>query len=106
MSRLCNVIYGGFYFVPRPQKCEKNRSKKSLLNPHFKGFGAISRSFSNRALKTVHVGAGEVPKLPTDDRFIKIFMFFAISLSRRALFAQNGHFIGQREAGDEAGGKA
>ena len=42
----------------------------------FKGFGAISRSFSNRALKTAYFQLGEIPKCPTDDRFAKILGVF------------------------------
>ena len=64
----------------------KKWSTKSFLNLHFKGFGAITRSDSNRALKTVHFGIGEVPKCPTDDRFMKIWVFFAISVGRRVPF--------------------
>ena len=71
--------------------------KKSIFNHHFKGFGAITRSFSCRALKTVHIGTGEVPKAPTDDRFMKILKFFGIfGRSAGAFFAQNGYFISQR----------
>ena len=52
----------------------------------------------------MHFGIGQVPKAPTDDRFVKIFVFFAISLGRREpFFAKNNHFIAQREAGGEAG---
>ena len=32
----------------------------------------------------MHFGIGEVPKAPTDDRFVKIFMFFPLPLGRRA----------------------
>ena len=35
-----------------PKNAKKNRSNKSLLNLHFNGFGAITRSDSNRVLKT------------------------------------------------------
>ena len=84
--RPCRAVrplkYGHVYFVsigPNiAKKCEKLNSTKSFLNPRFKGFGAIIRSDSNRALKTVHFGIGEVPKCPTDDRFMKILVFFAI----------------------------
>ena len=35
----------------------------------------------------MHFGIGEVPKAPTDDRFVKIFAcFFAILLGRSAPF--------------------
>ena len=58
------------------KNAEKQKSSKSFLNLHFKGFGAISRSRACRALKTVHFGIGEVPKAPTDDRFLKVFPVF------------------------------
>ena len=64
----------------------KKLIRESLLNLHFKGFGALKRSFSCRVFKTVHFGIGEFPKAPTDDRFVKILEFFAISLGRRAPF--------------------
>ena len=61
---------------------EKNAKKMirkiSLLTPRFNGLGALKRSFSCRVFKTVHFGIGEVPKAPTDDRFVKIFVSFAI----------------------------
>ena len=34
-----------------PKKCEEKRSEKSLLNLHFKGFGAITRSDSCKVLQ-------------------------------------------------------
>ena len=75
---------------PQGQKQRKNaknkKSTKSLLNPHFKGFGAISRPRACRILKTVHFGIGDVPKCPTDDRFMKILVFFAIFVGRRVPF--------------------
>ena len=55
----------------------------SFLNIHFKGFGAISRSRGCRVLKTVHFGIGDIPKCPTDESFIRIVVFFAISVGRR-----------------------
>ena len=63
-------------------KKQKNRSSKSFLNLHFMGFGAISRSRGGRVFKTVHFGIGDVPKCPTDDRFMKILVFFAIFVGR------------------------
>ena len=65
---------------------EKIVAIKSLLKLHFKGFGAISRPRACRILKTVHFGIGDVPKCPTDDRFMKIFVFFAIFVGRRVPF--------------------
>ena len=66
----------------------KKSIEKSLLNLHFKGFGAISRSDSNRALQTVHFGIGEVPKCPTDNRFMKILLFFAILVTFFVFFCK------------------
>ena len=40
-----------FLFV-KESKTKKTKSEKSLLNHHFKDLGAITRSDSNRALKT------------------------------------------------------
>ena len=92
------IGYGHVYFVPIgpkiAKKWEKQRSTKSLLNLHFKGFGVITRSDSNRALKTVHFGIGEVPKCPTDDRFMEIWAFLAIFHGWRApFFCQKWQFL-------------
>ena len=56
------------------KKCEK----KSLLNPHFKGFGAISPLRGCRSCFSVHFGIGDVQKAPTGSRFKPILTFFSI----------------------------
>ena len=65
--------------------------KKSLLNLHFKGFGTITPSDSNRALKTVHFGIGDVQKAPTATRFNPILAFFSI------LARTNGCLVGENQ---------
>ena len=80
------TTHGHFYFVPRPKKCEKNRSKKSLLNPHFKGFGAITRSGFCWSCFSDHFGMVDVPFRPMNDHFVTILVFFAIFVGRRVPF--------------------
>ena len=65
---------------------EKMLIPKSLLNPHFKGFGAITPSRGCRSSFSVHFGIGDVQKAPTGSRFKPIFMFFAIFFDRRLPF--------------------
>ena len=59
---------------------------KSFLNPHFNGFGAISRLRGCRSCFSVHFGPGDVPKAPTGTRFKPILMFFAIFFGPRVPF--------------------
>ena len=88
-----NLKHGHFYFVRRPKKCEKKRSTKSLLNPHFKGFGAITRSDSCRVLKTVHFGIGDISKCWMDDHFVNIFVFFTIWSTNGSLLGVHQWFL-------------
>ena len=61
VKRKVKVYYKGYYKVyykaasrllSVKKMRKKKRSNKLLLNLHFKGFGAITRSDSNRVLKT------------------------------------------------------
>ena len=65
---------------------EKFAAIKSLLNPHFKGFGAITRSGFCWSCFSDHFGMVDVPFRPMNDHFVTIFVFFAIFLGGRALF--------------------
>ena len=81
---------GHVYFVsigPKIAKIfEKFAAIKSLLNPHFKGFGAITRSDSCRSCFSDHFGRVDVPFRPMDDHFVTILVFFAIFVGRRVPF--------------------
>ena len=57
---------------------EKIAAIKSLLNLHFKGFGAITRSDSCRSCFSVHFRLGIIAKCWIDDHFVKILMFFPV----------------------------
>ena len=61
----------------------KNTSTKSLLNPHFKGFGAITRSDSCRSCFSVHFRLGIIAKCWIDDHVVKIMMFFAVFSAKK-----------------------
>ena len=80
-------VYGHVYFVsigPKIAKIfEKFAAIKSLLNPHFKGFGAITRSDSCRSCFSVHFRLGIIAKCWMDDHFVKIFMFFAVFSAKK-----------------------
>ena len=56
---------------------------KSLLNLHFKGFGAITRSDSCRSCFSDHFGRVDVPFRPTDDHFVTILVFFAVFSAKK-----------------------
>ena len=62
---------------------KKKLTIKSFLNPHFNGFGAISRLRGCRSCFSVHFGPGDVPKAPTGTRFKPILTFFTIFLRWR-----------------------
>ena len=66
---------------------------KSVLNPHFKGFGAITRSDSCRVLKTVHFGIGDISKCWMDDHFVKILVFFTIWSTNGSLLGVHQWFL-------------
>ena len=68
-------------------KIAKNRSTKSLLNPHFWGFGAKTRSDSCRSCFSDHFGRVAVRFRPMDDHFVTILVFFAV------LVTFFGHFL-------------
>ena len=59
---------------------------KSVLNLHFKGFGAITRSDSCRSCFSDHFGRVAVRFRPMDDHFVTILVFFAIFVGRRVPF--------------------
>ena len=57
---------------------EKFVAIKSLLNPHFKGFGAITRSDSCRSCFSDHFGRVAIRFRPMNDHFVTILVFFAV----------------------------
>ena len=65
---------------------EKFAAIKSLLNPHFKGFGAITRSGFCWSCFSDHFGMVDVPFRPMNDHFVTILVFFAIFVGRRVPF--------------------
>ena len=83
--------FGHVYFVsigPKITKIfEKFAAIKSLLNPHFKGFGAITRSGFCWSCFSDHFGMVDVPFRPMDDHFVTILVFFAV------LVTFFGHFL-------------
>ena len=84
------VANGHVYFVsigPKIAKIfEKFAAIKSLLNPHFKGFGAITRSGFCWSCFSDHFGMVDVPFRPMDDHFVTILVFFAVFVGRRVPF--------------------
>ena len=72
--------YGHVYFVSIGPKIAKILVKiaaiKSLLNPHFNGFGAITRSGFCWSCFSDHFGMVDVPFRPMDDHFVTILVFF------------------------------
>ena len=71
---------------------KQNWSVKSFLNRHFKGFGAISRSFSNRALKTVHFGVGEVRNVRRMTVLRRFWCLSQFSTVGGSIFCQKSNF--------------
>ena len=84
------MLYGHVYFVsigPKIAKIfEKFAAIKSLLNPHFKGFGAITRSGFCWSCFSDHFGMVDVPFRPMNDHFVTILVFFAVFVGRRVPF--------------------
>ena len=68
---------------------EKIVAIKSLLNPHFKGFGAITRSDSCRSCFSDHFGMVDVPFRPMDDHFVTILVFVAVLVTFFVTFFGN-----------------
>ena len=80
-------INGHVYFVsigPKIAKIfEKFAAIKSLLNPHFNGFGAITRSGFCWSCFSDHFGRVDVRFRPMDDHFVTILMFFAVFSAKK-----------------------
>ena len=79
-----SILLIGIFFL---KIFEKFVAIKSLLNLHFKGFGAITRSGFCWSCFSDHFGMVDVPFRPMDDHFVTILVFFAV------LVTFFGHFL-------------
>ena len=82
-QELLKLLYFSDFLENLRKIAKKNRSTKSLLNPHFKGFGAITRSDSCRSCFSVHFRLGIIAKCWIDDHFVKILLFFAVFFGKK-----------------------